>query len=336
VYPSPADVAAQAAAAWRQYMAAEASGEEREEHEEELELDAERPVDMAQAVRELRRCEAQLAEATETMRRVSELSYATWAAQWATAAVPTWQQQQYAQQQLYWQQLQAQNLQRLDWSVGQPAQREARVSGRSPAPATPASDEEEPYFSDYDDGDDEPFLQEQRLLAAHHNQLQWHPLAAAPPAAQQAQPPPQPQLQQQQQQQWQQQRQQPPAAALNAPGDQVGEAAARPGLVGRVVVLIDLQLIVKLAILCYFMLDGENTNLVSLLVGCTLFYLYETGCLEWILGSREQQREMLSRLRLLEMTQVPTLEHRPPGLAADAYVLLKSFVLSLVPAWQPV
>lgn len=123
--------------------------------------------------------------------------------------------------------------------------------------------------------------------------------------------------------------------ALGARGARGRHEAGVPVL--QRVIVINVQLIIKLGLVVYFLKnDTSSVQFYMMLLGAALIYLYETGYLEPILGTREQQVAFFHRQRLHELGHIATTEQVPNGFVADTYYFFKAFVLSIIPSWNVV
>ncbi|GBG32798.1 Hypothetical Protein FCC1311_090232 [Hondaea fermentalgiana] len=103
------------------------------------------------------------------------------------------------------------------------------------------------------------------------------------------------------------------------------------------VIVINLQLLIKLGLAIYFLNnDTSSIQFYVMLFGAALVYLYETGYLEPLIGTREQQIAFFQQQRLHEIGHIDTVEQVPNGLLVDAYYFVKAFILSVVPSWTVV
>uniref|UniRef100_A0A7S2WPT3 Ubiquitin-like domain-containing protein n=1 Tax=Mucochytrium quahogii TaxID=96639 RepID=A0A7S2WPT3_9STRA len=171
----------------------------------------------------------------------------------------------------------------------------------------------------------------QRLQMANAMLLQPWMFGSAPLAGQPMAYQPQPSVQPQQPQQ------QDPAADRVEQADPAQAAGQEGGQVWmRGVIVINVRLIIKLALIVYFCYDTGTVKFYSLCCLAFLAYLYETGYLEWLVGTREAQREFVRRLRLDEYLHVSTVARVGPGFISDSYFFLKTFVLSMIPSWKVV
>jgi len=127
---------------------------------------------------------------------------------------------------------------------------------------------------------------------------------------------------------------------LNPENDiQQNEAPAdQQGFRRVIAVNINLGLILKLTIFVYLLVGDGNGSMNKLLwvAGTAAFYyVYEIGFLTYLFGRELSLESLLDHFGQTRLAQIPPGD-RYEGFGTDVTVLIKSFVLSLIPSWHPV